>query len=194
MDKEKEKRLKILLVGDPGVGKTSLMIRYVNNKFNDNCSSTIGIGFKEKIVIINSIKYIITVLDTPGQERYQTITKSYFRFAQGIFIIFDLTDKESFNSLENWIKIIKEVVEEPNIIILANKVDLLDNKVGDDQIKDFSLKNQIKIITISVKENANIDKAFNEMINLIYNSSTIQRNTFIMTKDIHKTKKKKHFC
>jgi len=130
------------------------------------------------------------VLDTPGQERYQTITSSYFRFVQGIFIIFDLIDKESFNNLEKWIKIIKEAVEEPNIIILANKVELLDNKVGDDQIKDFSLKNQIKIIRISVKENVNIDKAFNEMINLIYNNPTIERNTFIMTKDIHKNKKK----
>ncbi len=77
-------------------------------------------------------------------------------------------------------------MEEPNIIILANKVELLDNKVGDDQIKDFSLKNQIKIITISVKENVNIDKAFNEMINLMYNNPTIERNTFIITKDIHK--------
>jgi len=194
MDKDKEKRLKILLVGDPGVGKTSLMTRYVNGKFDDNCATTIGVEFKEKIIIINSIKYIITVLDTPGQVRYQSITRSYFRSVQGFFIVFDLTDIDSFNNLENWIKIIKEVVEEPNIIILANKVDLLDNKVGDNQLKEFSLKNQIKIIIISVKENANIDKAFNEMINLIYNNPVNKRDTFIMTKDIHKTKKKKHFC
>ena len=115
MDKDKEKRLKILLVGDPGVGKTSLMTRYVNGKFDDNCATTIGVEFKEKIIIINSIKYIIAVLDTPGQVRYQSITKSYFRSVQGYFIVFDLTDIDSFNNLENWINIIKEVVEEPNI-------------------------------------------------------------------------------
>lgn len=195
MDKEKEKRLKILLVGDPGVGKTSLMLRYVGHKFNENCATTIGVGFKEKILNINSIKYKIIVIDTAGQERYQSITKSYFRSVQGIFIVFDLTDRESFNSLEKWIKIIKEIVEEPNIIILANKVELLNNKVEDEQLKEFSYKNKIKIMSISVKENVNVNEAFNDMINLINNNPVSKRDTFTMVKDNHENpKKKKHFC
>ena len=152
MDKKEEKLLRILIVGDVGVGKTSLMIRYTENKFNDNCATTIGVDSKDKILNINSSKHIIKVIDTAGQERYQTITKSFFHLVEGIFIVFDLTDDASFNSLEKWIEIIKEVKKEPNIIILANKSDLLDVKVEDDQLKDFSFRNQIKIIKISGKK------------------------------------------
>ena len=194
MEKENEKKLKILIVGDPGVGKTSLINRYIENKFEENCATTIGVGSKNKILMINSIKHIITVIDTAGQERYQTITKSYFRFVQGIFIVFDVNNEESFNSLEKWIEIIKEAVEEPNIIILANKVDLFDEKVEDDQIKDFSFRNQIKIMKISVKENLNIKEAFNDMINLLYNYPATERNTFVMTKDNYRNSKKKEHC
>ena len=194
MEKENEKKLKILIVGDVGVGKTSLIKRYIENKFEENGASTIGVGSRNKILNINSIKHIITVLDTAGQERYQTITKSYFRLVEGIFIVFDLTDEDSFNSLERWIEIIKEVVEDPNIIILANKADLLDEKIEDDQIKDFSYRNQIKIIKTSVKENINIKEAFDDMINLINDNPAIGRNTFIMTKDIYRNSKKQENC
>ena len=194
MDKKEEKLLRILLVGDVGVGKTSLMIRYTENKFNDNCATTIGVDSKDKILNINSSKHIIKVIDTAGQERYQTITKSYFRYVQGIFIVFDVNNEESFNSLEKWIEIIKEVKKEPNIIILANKSDLLDVKVEDDQIKEFSFRNQIKIMKISVKENLNIKEAFNDMINLLYNYPATERNTFVMTKDNYRNSKKKEHC
>ena len=195
MEKKKEKLLKILLVGDTGVGKTSLMFRYTENIFNENYVTTIGVDSKNKILNINSINHIIKILDTAGQERYQSIAKSYFRQVEGIFIVFDLTDYESFKSLDKWINIIKEVVEEPNIIILANKADLIDVKVEDDQIKDFSFRNQIKIIKISVKDNINIKEAFYDMINLIYVNPVIQRDSFVMNKDNHKnTEKKEHCC
>ena len=195
MDKKEEKLLRILIVGDVGVGKTSLMIRYTENKFNDNCATTIGVDSKDKILNINSSKHIIKVIDTAGQERYQTITKSFFHLVEGIFIAFDLTDDASFNSLEKWIEIIKEVKKEPNIIILANKSDLLDVKVEDDQLKDFSFRNQIKIIKISVKENININEAFYDMINLIYVNPVIQRDSFVMNKENHRnTEKKEHCC
>jgi small GTP-binding protein len=194
MDKKEEKLLRILIVGDVGVGKTSLMIRYTENKFNDNCATTIGVDSKDKILNINSSKHIIKVIDTAGQERYQTITKSFFHLVEGIFIVFDLTDDASFNSLEKWIEIIKEVKKEPNIIILANKNDLLDVKVEDDQLKDFSFRNQIKIIKISVKENININEAFYDMINLIYVNPAIQRDTCILRKEHHKNSEKKVHC
>jgi small GTP-binding protein len=195
MDKKEEKLLRILIVGDVGVGKTSLMIRYTENKFNDNCATTIGVDSKDKILNINSSKHIIKVIDTAGQERYQTITKSFFHLVEGIFIVFDLTDDASFNSLEKWIEIIKEVKKEPNIIILANKSDLLDVKVEDDQLKDFSFRNQIKIIKISVKDDINIEEAFYDMINLIYVNPVIQRDSFVMNKENHRnTEKKEHCC
>ena len=194
MKKEAEKVLKILLVGNAGVGKTSLIYRITENKFNDNCPSTIGVEFNNKVLNVNSVNHTIKILDTSGQERYQNITKSYFRFVEGIFIVFDLSDEESFNSLEKWIEKIKEVVEEPNIIILANKCEIFDVKVEDDQIKDFSFRNQIKIIKISVKENINIKDAFYDMINLIYKNPVIQRDSFVMRKDNHKNSEKKKKC
>ena len=195
MKKNEEKVLKILLVGDVGVGKTSLMIRFTENKFDDNCATTIGVDSKNKTLNFNSVNYIIKVIDTAGQERYQTITKSYFHIVEGIFIVFDLTDDESFKSLEKWIEIIKEVVEEPNIIILANKCDLIiDEKVEDDEINDFSFRNQIKIIKISVKENINIKEAFYDMINLINVNPAIQRDTCTLDKEKHRNSEKKDHC
>ena len=195
MEEENVKVLKLLLVGDSGVGKTSLISRYVGGKFNDNCASTLGVDTKEIVKTINSIKHRIKIIDTTGQEKYQNITTTYFRIADGMFVVFDLNDEDSFKSLEHWINLINELVEEPNIIILANKSDLFEtNTINDDQINDFSYQKKIKIIKVSAKENYNIKESFYEMLNLIYDNPVIERDSFVMNKKSHRNSEVNKKC
>lgn len=92
------------MIGDGGVGKTSLISKYVNNQFSETYVSTIGIDFKEKIVTVNKRKIKLQIWDTAGQERFHTITKAYYRGALGLIITFDITNPISFHHLQYWLQ------------------------------------------------------------------------------------------
>lgn len=125
MSKEQrnELNLKIILIGDAGVGKSSILLRYKTNEFLDIYNATIGIDNIFKDIVVDGINIRLQVLDTAGQERYHSIIPSYIRKANGIFLVFDLTQKSSFEHLDYWMDFIKNEkdVNGKNLIILANK-------------------------------------------------------------------------
>ena len=99
---------KILLIGDSGVGKSSIIMRYVDRVFNDRFTSTIGVDYKIKSISLypgqNNEKIIkLHIWDTAGQEKFKTIVRSYYRGAQGIMVVYDISNKESFDSVEGWL-------------------------------------------------------------------------------------------
>jgi len=96
--------LKLLLLGDSAVGKTSLLMRFVDDKYSSTFISTVGVDFKSKIMPIETERVKLQVWDTAGQERFRTISLSFLRGAQGIALVFDLTDKRSFDHVRDWIK------------------------------------------------------------------------------------------
>ena len=185
---EKISVIKILLVGDSAVGKTSIMSRYCEKNFPENYKTSLGVDFKIKEEKINSIKYKIKILDTAGQERFRSVVNNYFHDADGFFVVFDLNDKDTFNSLNSWITQIKSLVEDPKIIILANKSDLPHN-VTEDDINEFKMKNGIQIEKISAKTNKNIKESFINLINLIL-GNPIKTGSFRLSKKHDKKKKK----
>ena len=162
--------IKYILIGDSSVGKTSLLRHYSNNKF-DNCyQSTIGIDKNIKHTIIKGYKVKNIIYDTAGQERFKSLIKNYYRGKDGAFIVFDLTNKNTFDNLNYWINEIN--LEEGNnktkFIILGNKSDLNEiRQVSSDDIKEFEQKNNCKIIETSALDGSGIDRAFEEMFNLI---------------------------
>lgn len=193
--KKKDKEIKILLLGDSSVGKTSIFNRYWKNEFKGNYISSIGVDFQTKIENYKGKKYSMQIFDTAGQERFRSITESYFHLGKGIFIVFDLTNKNSLNNVSTWIELVKEKVENPKFIILGNKDDLTNKQISEDDINEVLAKfSDIKYIRVSAKTGKNIKKAFEAMIDLLDNDiENIENNEddlIIITNKNEKPKKK----
>ena len=95
---------KLLLIGDAGVGKSSILLRYTDNTFDEHLQSTIGVDFKVKIAVKDGKKIKLTIWDTAGQERFRTLTSAYYRGAQGIILTYDVTRRETFEALNVWLQ------------------------------------------------------------------------------------------
>ncbi|GFZ15147.1 similar to RAS 5 [Actinidia rufa] len=151
---------KLLLIGDSGVGKSCLLLRFADDSYLDSYISTIGVDF----VSIN-IKYLWFEWDTAGQERFRTITSSYYRGAHGIIIVYDVTDQESFNNVKQWLnEIDRYASENVNKLLVGNKCDLTDNRVVSyDTAKEFADGIGIPFMETSAKDATNVEQAFMAM-------------------------------
>ena len=189
---------KVLLCGNSGVGKTSIFKRYFKNEFQGNYNSSIGIDFQTKVIKRKSKQYSIQVFDTAGEERFRSITSFYFRMAEYFLLIFDLTNRNSFDAIPEWIALLKEYVEKPKFMIIGNKSDLEKNKIPDDEINDaLEDKEQFKIndenfIKVSAKTGKNINYAFDYLLDLIEKNIDENDDEEIIIKNKPKNKLKKN--
>jgi Ras-related protein Rab-1A len=153
---------KILLIGDSGVGKSCILLRFTDDTYNDSYISTIGVDFKIRTVEIDNKSVKLQIWDTAGQERFRTITSSYYRGANGILICFDVTDYESFANIKSWLQEIKNYASDHiNIIVIGNKCDMIANRVIDyATAKKYCDDLGFKYIETSAKTNVNIDDIF----------------------------------
>ena len=160
---------KILLLGESGVGKTTLFNRYISNSVDKNIGSTIGIDFEIKILEYKGKKYSIKLFDTAGQERFQGITKNYFRMGDAFLIMFDLSNEYSLKMIPKWIDLLKEEMDDCKFLILGNKCDLKENLIPNNVIDEY-LKNYKNIfIKTSGLKNKNVDEAFKSLLDLLGN-------------------------
>jgi Ras-related protein Rab-1A len=153
---------KILLLGDSGVGKSCIIIRYIENNFSTNLMNSIGVDFKLKNIQIDNKNIKLQIWDTAGQERFRTITTSYYKGAHAILIVFDLSDRESFEHVRNWMADIDKFAKEGVYrILVGNKCDLENSrKVRKEEGNEIANKYGIKYIETSAKETTNIDDLF----------------------------------
>ena len=160
---------KLLLVGDSGVGKSSLLLRFTNDEFTDNYVTTIGLDFKIRTITVEGKKIKLQIWDTAGQERFRTITSNYYRGAQGVLIVYDITSKLSFINLTQWIKDVeKNGSENVQKIIVGNKSDLEDaREVEFHRAKEFAESQKINIMECSAKTAANLDETFISIVNIL---------------------------
>ena len=160
--------LKILLVGDTSVGKTSILSKYIDDIFEENQISTIGVEYKVKSLIINGRKINLRIWDSSGQERFRSITQSFFRNAEGILYIFDLTEKKTFEGVKQWLIDSESYNLNIKKILVGNKVDLVEKrKVEKEIIDNFVKKIQLKYYEMSAKDGTNIDNVFRELAEMI---------------------------
>ena len=160
--------LKILLVGDTSVGKTSILSKYIDDIFEENQISTIGVEYKVKSLIINGRKINLRIWDSSGQERFRSITQSFFRNADGILYIFDLTEKKTFEGVKQWLIDSESYNLNIKKILVGNKVDLVEKrKVEKEIIDNFVKKIQLKYYEMSAKDGTNIDNVFRELAEMI---------------------------
>ena len=181
MSKQKEIKpiikISIILVGDTNVGKTSIFKRYYKNEFKASKNATIGVEFEAKEFKYKRQKYSIQIFDTAGQERFRSLTESYFHLGDGAFVVFDLTNKNSLISISGWIKNVIEKKPNVKMIILGNKDDLKDRQIPEDEINEVLEENNISnYIRVSAKNGTNIEKAFEEMIDLFENNNNEDEN------------------
>ena len=133
--------LKILIIGDSNVGKTSILLQYTSNFFQETHIATIGVEFKLKEIMLDNIEYKLNIWDTAGQERFKAITKSFFKAADGIVFVYDVTNKPSFVNIKNWIKDAESKANDFKIIIVGNKIDFNDSReVSFEEGKNFAKK------------------------------------------------------
>ena len=187
---------KILLLGDSAVGKSCLLLRYCDDSFQDIHLATIGLDFRLKTLNLDNNKKIkAQIWDTAGQDRFRAITKNYYRGANGILLIFDITDRSSFEHIRNWIEQIKEEAPEQIIIYLVgNKIDNQNNRVvTNEEAKKVAEEFKLKYYETSAKNNINVDTTF---LDLIKEIDSIYSQLYIDNKGmtINGNKKPKKKC
>ena len=154
--------LKLMLTGDSGAGKSSLLLRFVDGAFNDSFISTIGIDFKVRTLNINGVRYKLQIWDTAGQERFKTIVSTYYRGAHGIIIVYDISNEETFLNLPKWITDANKYTE-PSVpkIIVGNKIDSEDKRVIPyKEGYDYAKEQGFEFLEVSAKHNINIEELF----------------------------------
>ncbi|KAH3680358.1 hypothetical protein WICPIJ_008317 [Wickerhamomyces pijperi] len=161
--------LKLLLVGDSGVGKSCLLLRFVEDKFNPSFITTIGIDFKIRTIEIDGKRIKLQVWDTAGQERFRTITTAYYRGATGIILVYDVTDARTFENVRNWFETVNQHAnDDTQLILVGNKNDEVDLRaVTSEQGSDLAKELGIPFLEASAKTNDNVNKLFFELASII---------------------------
>jgi len=159
---EYEYVFKLLLVGDSGVGKSSLLLRFADNMFTESFITTIGVDFKIRTVDVGGKIVKLQVWDTAGQERYRTITGSLYRGAHGIFMVYDTTYSDSFMNVAKWLtEIDRYAHENVSKVLLGNKIDMeSERKVTTEAGRELAEQLGMKFYEASARESTNVDKAF----------------------------------
>ncbi|QCE12509.1 Rab family [Vigna unguiculata] len=165
MNPEYDYLFKLLLIGDSGVGKSCLLLRFADDSYIESYISTIGVDFKIRTVEQDGKTIKLQIWDTAGQERFRTITSSYYRGAHGIIIVYDVTDEDSFNNVKQWLSEIDRYASDSvNKLLVGNKCDLADNRaVSYDTAKAFADEIGIPFMETSAKDATNVEQAFMAM-------------------------------
>ena len=184
------------------MGKTSILLKYTDDKFSDNHISTIGVEYINKSLTINGKKVMLRIWDTSGQERFLSITQNFYRNANGVIFVFDITNRESFKNIKIWLNELENCEGKITRILVGNKVDLEENRdVGKEMINNYIQKKEMKYFEVSAKEGINIDLIFKEMAELILleqpeiiEDKIKYSHSFLLSTENKKWKKKKQCC
>lgn len=176
---------KILLIGDAGVGKSSILLQFTDGYFNDNLQSTIGVDFKIKVMDAagpdgRKKKVKVTIWDTAGQERFRTLTSSYYRGAQGIILVYDVARKPTFDHLSDWLAEVeqfsmgggKDVIK----LLVGNKIDQT-RVVPRQQADEWARSRGMLFMEASAKTKEGINVVFDEVVQKILENPTLLSNT-----------------
>ena len=188
--------IKLITLGNSAVGKSSFILKYTDNSFSQEYLSTLGVDYKHKKIKLKNGKDVrLRIFDTAGQERYRAVSASFIKKADGVILIYDISDLDSFKAVDNWIKSIRETGKEKlPIVLVGNKCDLSDDerkislKEGQDKANEF----QIPFYETSCKDGINIKEALEKLIDDIIEKGN--KNIMGEFKILNKGKKKEKCC
>ena len=169
---------KIVLIGDSSVGKTNIFSKYLNDEFDPDSKATVGVEFGTKDFKIEEKLVKVQIWDTAGQERYRSITNAYYKGAKGCLLVYDITNKSSFESLDRWLDELKNNGDDDvSIMLVGNKNDLdSDRAISLEDGKKFAEFRKMAFIETSALNGDNIEKAFSELISDVYKSQNFSSN------------------
>lgn len=162
--------LKILIIGESGVGKSSLLLRFTDDQFDPELAATIGVDFKVKVINIDGNKVKLAIWDTAGQERFRTLTPSYYRGGQGAILVYDVSSRDSFSKVEDWLNELETYSTNNDIkkILVGNKCDKEDERmVTREEGQKCARKYQMMFIEASAKTKEGVQTAFEELVEKI---------------------------
>ena len=196
-ESEFEYTIKVLIAGDSSVGKTNIVYRFIDNKFNQQYMVTTGMDLKTTTIDVKGKKIRIQLWDTAGQEKYRAITRNLFLKVQGFLLVYDITNKESFHNLGAWIKLIRdECGSHMPIVLVGNKNDLEEQRsTTKDEAMDFAKEEKIDYIETSSKSGENIAKAISLIVEKVLESSEMVNDcSFTLDNGLAADNKKKKCC
>ena len=172
---QKEIQFKLLLIGEQAVGKSSLINQYVEGKFEVNLLCAAGLDLKKKMITVNNQLIKLMIYDSAGHERYRNIAKNQLNSTKGILIVYDVTERASFEALTFWMKSFKENAEPGSVcLIIGNKIDLIEKRVVSTQEgKTLAEQFGVHFIETSAKDATNVEQAFNNVPKEIYDKEMI---------------------
>ena len=171
--------VKLLLIGDSGVGKSCLLLRYSDDKFTTSFITTIGIDFKIKTIDLDQKKVKMQIWDTAGQERFRTITAAYYRGAHGVLLVYDVTDETSFENVRNWMRNIEaHASEAAKVCLIGNKCDCEDSKRKVTKERGVALAKEfgVPFFETSAKSGLRVEEAFSAMARRCVGESKTNNN------------------
>lgn len=175
--------LKILIIGESGVGKSSLLLRFTDDTFDPEIGATIGVDFKVKTLAVDGNKAKLAIWDTAGQERFRTLTPSYYRGAQGVILVYDVTRRETFAKLDNWLNELDTYCTRNDLVkmLVGNKIDKEDRELEREEGLKFARKHSMLFIEASAKTRDGVQCAFEELVEKILQTPGLWEN-------VHKTR------
>ena len=162
-DKDHDHQFKLLIVGNSSVGKSAILLRFADDKYDESYVSTIGIDFKVRSIDIDGKRVKMQIWDTAGQEKFRTIGTAYYRNTHGVILVYDVTSKESFLSIERWLQEIKKNCANTiyKIVLVGNKDDNPNlKKISTEEASEFAMEMGIPLFETSAKENINVEELF----------------------------------
>jgi len=203
MARDYDHLFKLLIIGDSGVGKSSLLLRFSDNTFSGTYITTIGVDFKIRTVDVGGEKVKLQIWDTAGQERFRTITSTYYRGTHGVIVVYDVSNGESFANVKRWLHEIDTNCDTVTRILVGNKDDDPSRKVVEAaDAQRFADQMSIQLFECSAKEGINVEEMFISITNLVlvHKKETQQRITQQANDTVKlggggsSTKKKKKGC
>ena len=169
---------KVILIGDSLVGKTSLILRFCKDKYEDNSLSTVGIDTQKKYIKKNDKKIELQIWDTAGEEKFRSLAKSSCNQMDGIIFVFDLGVKETFKNIKTWYINLEQMVDFKKVgaVLVGNKSDLESHDITEEKILDYSNQKNMEYIAASAKKNVNVNEIFIKILDDIMKKNKGKKN------------------
>ena len=174
--------IKFIIIGDAAVGKSNLLLRYTSGQFKEEYQLTIGVEFGSNNVIIRDNTYRIQIWDTAGQENFRSITRSYYKNTACAIIVYEISNKKSFENISSWIEECKNTAPKSILMVLVgNKCDLDNREVTEEEGREFAEKNGMLFFETSAKTGKNVEELFKESVKVI--DQKIKENYYDLEND-----------
>ncbi|KAJ3432640.1 ras-related protein rab-2-a [Anaeramoeba flamelloides] len=183
---------KFILIGDSGVGKSCILNRFTNHGFESVYDATIGVEFNARAIEISEKTIKLQIWDTAGQETFRSITRSYFRGSMGALLIYDITQRETFNHLNSWLEdILEHSSPDIEIMVIGNKNDLTElRQVEFEEGEKFAKEKGLTFLETSAKDNINIEESFTKIAENIFNQ--VESGEIVLNSSIKQIQLKNH--